>query len=119
MYFSLANNEIRLLYITPEYAVNQISQLLEISRTSQICCFAVDEAHCVSQWGHDFRDEYRKLSKLRDLDRSIPYLAMTATATPSVRNDICENLRLKNPVVTVTSFDRLGLEMFFRSLSNE
>jgi len=114
----LENNEIRLLYITPEFAVNSIHQLVDISRNSPICCFAVDEAHCVSQWGHDFRAEYRRLSDLRQIKQTIPFLAMTATAAPDVRDDICKNLRLRKPEITITSFDRPNLYMEVRRKTN-
>ena len=73
--------------------MNQTHVLDEIHKEQRICCIAIDEAHCVSQWGHDFRDSYRLLRKLRDIG-NIPILACTATATPDVRNDICNSLRM-------------------------
>jgi hypothetical protein len=88
------SQELRVLYLTPEFSVNNIEKVRDIHRRHAICCFAIDECHCVSQWGHDFRDEYRQLHKLRMVDRKIPFLAMTATATPAVRDDIVRNLRL-------------------------
>lgn len=107
-----------MLYITPEFAVNQVNQLFDISRTSPICCFAIDEAHCVSQWGHDFRNEYRQLASLRQINTEVPFLAMTATATPDVRQDIINNLRLRSPEVTITSFDRPNLFLEVRRKTN-
>ncbi len=94
VYESIDSQELRVLYLTPEFSVNNIDKIRDIHQRHAICCFAIDECHCVSQWGHDFRDEYRKLHKLRLVDRKIPFLAMTATATPAVRDDIAKNLRL-------------------------
>src|SRR6185503_9586306 len=70
---------------------------------------AVDEAHCISQWGHDFRPEYRMLGELRARGTRVPIQAYTATATPPVRTDVCANLRLVDPAVLVGSFDRENL----------
>ena len=67
---------------------------------------AIDEAHCVSQWGHDFRLAYHSLGVIRDWFPHIPILALTATATPPVRKDICTTLKLNDPIETVTDFDR-------------
>lgn len=99
----------RLVYITPEYASNCIGFLEEVDAQIGITLIAVDEAHCVSQWGHDFRSSYRKLGVLRRLFIHVPFLALTATATKLVCNDILESLELKNPIVTCTSFDRPNL----------
>lgn len=74
-----------------------------------LTCIAIDEAHCVSQWGYDFRTSYQKLSFIKDVVPSVPVLALTATATPLVRKDICKNLKLKNPILRCTSFDRENL----------
>lgn len=74
-----------------------------------ISAFAIDEAHCVSEWGHDFRPEYRKLKQLRIRYPKIPVLALTATATNRVRQDIIQQLELKNPYIHVASFNRPNL----------
>jgi len=105
----LKNNEIRVLYISPEFASTKVDELKEIARNSKIICWAIDEAHCVAQWGHNFRVRYRDLSKLREIDPKVPFLAMTATATSDVRNDIVNNLDLRQPKITVTQFDRPNL----------
>ncbi|GIY30860.1 werner syndrome ATP-dependent helicase [Caerostris extrusa] len=86
-----------------------------------IVLFAIDEAHCVSHWGHDFRASYRKLGKLRSTFSHVPFIAVTATATPTVLNDICSSLKLKNPVKVCSSFDRpnLFLEVCMKSGSVE
>ena len=68
--------------------------------------FAIDEAHCISEWGHDFRPEYRQLSTLRGLFPGVPMMALTATATERVRGDIVNQLHLKDPAVYVASFNR-------------
>ena len=103
--------ELKILYVTPEYVENQSEVLLEIHQKCPggIVCFAIDEAHCVSQWGHDFRPAYKSLHKLRSISKRIPFVAVTATATPQVREDIIKNLKLKNPEIIVTSFDRENL----------
>jgi RecQ family ATP-dependent DNA helicase len=71
-----------------------------------VAAFAIDEAHCISQWGHDFRPEYRRLAELRERFPAVPFQAFTATATPRVREDIVAQLRLREPRVLVGTFDR-------------
>jgi len=68
---------------------------------------AVDEAHCISEWGHDFRPEYRRIREMIDaLGKNIPIISLTATATPKVQSDILKNLKLKDPDIFVASFNR-------------
>src|SRR5205807_429763 len=86
-----------------------LSLLDEIDKRIGVSLFAVDEAHCVSEWGHDFRPEYRLLGRLRDRYPSIPMLALTATATHRVRDDILTQLKLKNPYIHIASFNRPNL----------
>src|ERR1044071_6628912 len=74
-----------------------------------VSCLAIDEAHCVSEWGHDFRPEYRQLAKLRDALPNVPVMALTATATERVRRDIITHLKLREPQVFVASFNRPNL----------
>ncbi|PON69537.1 DNA helicase, ATP-dependent [Parasponia andersonii] len=98
-----------ILYMTPEKAClipNSFwSNLLNVG----ICLFAVDEAHCISEWGHDFRVEYKQLDKLRGILANVPFIALTATATEKVRNDIINSLKMKDPYVSIGSFDRQNL----------
>ena len=77
---------------------------------SVVRLIAIDEAHCVSQWGHDFRSSYRNLASLRRIFDDVPIIALTATATATVRQDIIKNLQLINPAVTCTGFDRFFLQ---------
>ena len=101
----------RLLYVAPERLVNPGFQrlLANLQRTRGIALFAVDEAHCVSEWGHDFRPEYRQIGQTRDRFPDVPMLALTATATDRVRDDILSQLRLRRPLVHIASFNRPNL----------
>ncbi len=79
------------LYVTPEFIVNKTESILErIPDHNKICSIAIDESHCVSLWGEDFRDSYRELSKLKKSFPGVPIIALTATATPRVQADICK-----------------------------
>lgn len=99
----------KLVYIAPERfdsaGFGQIVQNLDVN------LLVVDEAHCISQWGHDFRPDYRKISQFRRLLKDPQVFACTATATPEVRKDILEQLAMRDPVVTVTGFDRPNLKL--------
>ena len=106
-YQKLRSGNLRLLFIAPERLFN--SNLVETLSHLSIQRFAIDEAHCISQWGHDFRPEYRQLSALRDRFPQTSFHAYTATATPQVRKDIAEQLHLKNPEILVGTFDRPNL----------
>jgi ATP-dependent DNA helicase RecQ len=100
----------RLLYVSPERIAGEGSQpLRHLLAQAGVRFIAIDEAHCISQWGHDFRPEYRQLGRLRDDFPGVSFHAFTATATERVRRDIVTELRLQNPLVLVGSFDRPNL----------
>ncbi len=101
------NGTLRMLYLAPERLENQalISQLTRAG----VVLFAVDEAHCISEWGHDFRPSYRQLGMVRRRLGCPQAMALTATATPAVRTDICRQLALSDPLVIVSGFDRRNL----------
>lgn len=90
-------NKYNLVYMTPEFCTGDSGkQLLQnMNKSLSLTLIAIDEAHCVSTWGHDFRYQYRELGKLRDILPEVPILAVTATATPRVRNDIVSSLKLR------------------------
>ncbi|XP_027655510.1 bifunctional 3'-5' exonuclease/ATP-dependent helicase WRN isoform X2 [Falco biarmicus] len=99
----------RVIYMTPEFCSGNLKLLQDLDQTIGITLIAVDEAHCISEWGHDFRNSFRNLSSLKKALPSVPIVALTATASPSIREDIVNCLNLKNPQVTCTSFDRPNL----------
>lgn len=98
---------IKFLYLSPERLLSQLVR--ERIAYMNVNMIAVDEAHCISQWGYDFRPPYMQLAKLREIHPDKPILALTATATPFVREDIAQKLELKNPQVFVKSFARRNL----------
>jgi ATP-dependent DNA helicase RecQ len=108
----IASGEFRLLYLSPEMAVMDGTE--KWLKTLPVSFFAIDEAHCISQWGHDFRPEYRQLKKLRALFPNSPIAAFTASATKRVRHDIVEQLHLKDPFKSVSSFRRENLHYFVK-----
>ena len=106
---SLNAREYKLLYLSPERLFAGEGGILEALRRWGVACVAVDEAHCISEWGHDFRPEYRQLASLRDKLPDVPFLALTATATERVRADMMRALHLRDPHVAVASFNRPNL----------
>ena len=103
----LHNGEYRLLYAAPERLM--LDNWKENLRSWNVTSLAIDEAHCISEWGHDFRPEYRQISQLREMLPDIPVMALTATATERVRLDIVKHLALRDPAVFVASFNRPNL----------
>jgi ATP-dependent DNA helicase RecQ len=114
---AILNGKVRLLYVAPERLLSErFLPFLDLVREKiGISTFAIDEAHCVSEWGHDFRPEYRQLKSLRKRYPDIPTIALTATATDRVRSDIIQQLGLKQPSIHVASFNRQNLYYEVRS----
>ncbi len=104
----ITGGKCKLLYVAPESLVKQ--ENIDFLKTIKISFVAVDEAHCISEWGHDFRPEYRKIKgMLNEIEDNIPIVALTATATPKVQSDIVKTLGMKKPNVFISSFLRSNL----------
>ena len=101
----LRSQQIKLLYIAPE----SLPHLLPYLTDDNVSLFAVDEAHCISAWGHDFRPAYTQLNQLKELLPNVPIAAFTATADSATQNDILEQLNIKNAERHIASFDRKNL----------
>lgn len=104
---SLLNNEIKILYIAPERLF--MPEFLQFLQGLKISLFAIDESHCISEWGHDFRPEYRQLEILKEKFPKVPVMALTATATPAVQKDIILQLKLSDCRIFKASFNRKNL----------
>src|SRR5207244_10516988 len=100
------NDELKLLYVAPERLLQSGDQFIDYLKGVNVSLFAIDEAHCISSWGHDFRPEYMQLGKLKLHFPDIPLIALTATADKLVRQVIIERLKVKNAALFVSSFNR-------------
>lgn len=114
IYDGIKANQYRVVYLTPEFVDKSGDMIENLFSPQNLCLIAIDEAHCVSQWGHDFRAAYRYLHRLRDTFPSIPILALTATATDQVIKDMEKSLKLRRCQVVKTSFDRPNLYIEIR-----
>lgn len=104
----LLSGKTKLLYVAPETLTKQ--ENLDFFSDLHISFFAVDEAHCISEWGHDFRPEYRRLKEMmEEINSEVPIIALTATATPKVQSDIVKNLSLRDAEILISSFNRANL----------
>ncbi|MFD0750185.1 DNA helicase RecQ [Mucilaginibacter calamicampi] len=106
LFEKLKNNQIKLLYLAPERLFSADSKLIDFLQSLPVVQIAIDEAHCISHWGHDFRPEYLMLAGLKKYFPSVPVIALTATADKLTQKDILEKLDLKDPAVFVSSFNR-------------
>ena len=110
----LRRNELKLLYVAPERLVGGEIQFLRFLQEINVCLFAIDEAHCISQWGHDFRPEYRVLSQLKEVFPTIPIIALTATADSLTKNDIIQQLHVVDYRVFENSFNRPNIYYYIK-----
>src|SRR5882757_1976638 len=109
--------EVKFLYLSPERLLSELVR--ERIKYMKVNLIAVDEAHCISQWGYDFRPPYLHIADLRELHPDVPVLALTATATAEVREDIQQKLLFKNPVVFQKSFERKNISYVVQHEENK
>ena len=114
--YKIYQGEIKILYVAPERLTQ--NSFKEFLKTLNLSLIAVDEAHCISEWGHEFRPDYRNLKNLRIMFPKVPMIALTATATRKVREDIINQLSLKNPKIFVSSCNRENLNLLVMKKKN-
>ena len=112
------SGRIKLLYVAPERLMQQGDVFLHFLRDANVSLFAIDEAHCISSWGHDFRPEYMQLAKLKHWFPFVPIVALTATADKLVRKDILEKLELFQPATFISSFNRANIRYYVEPKKN-
>ena len=105
----ILNGNSKIIYITPEYLVHCEDFVVELYDNNDLALIAIDEAHCVSSWGHSFRNSYLQLGCIKEWVPDVPVLAMTATASDKIKKDICSILNLNDPFVIIGKFDRPNL----------
>ncbi len=117
--FNIIDGTIKIVYMSPEYLVkgNGIELATTLFEKKELGFFAIDESHCISTWGHDFRNDYLKIKRFRKHFPDIPIMAVTATATNKVIDDIIINLNMKDPKITVANFDRPNIYLKCTSVS--
>lgn len=113
----ILSGEVKLLYVSPEGLLT--NSLLTFLDQVKISLIAIDEAHCVSQWGHEFRKDYMRLGELRDKYPDVPMIALTATADSKTRTDIAQQLRMRDPQILVASFDRPNIKYLILERKDE
>ncbi|MEM9834624.1 MAG: DNA helicase RecQ [Bacteroidota bacterium] len=102
----LKSRELKLLYLAPERLIDAENRFIDFLKSINISLLAIDETHCISQWGHDFRPEYRMLANVRKALDNVPTIALTATADPITQQDILDKLQLRSPKIFISSFNR-------------
>jgi ATP-dependent DNA helicase RecQ len=113
----ILNGKIKLLYVSPEGILS--GPIIELLHRVKLSFIAIDEVHCVSQWGHEFRKDYTRLNELRDCFPSVPMIGLTATADDKTRQDVCHQLGMNDPNVFVSSFDRPNLKYMIFDRADE
>lgn len=113
----IKKGKVKLVYVSPEGILSP--HLIEFFKQIEISLIAIDEAHCVSQWGHEFRKDYTRLGELKDLFPDTPVIALTATADAKTRTDISDQLKMKKPEVFVSSFDRPNINYMIHDRDDE
>ncbi|HEX8333540.1 MAG TPA: RecQ family ATP-dependent DNA helicase, partial [Segetibacter sp.] len=114
----LQNNQLKLLYVAPERLMGNASQFLNFLQRINVSLFAIDEAHCISQWGHDFRPEYLILGQLKKVFPAIPIIALTATADTLTKDDIINKLDFKEYKLFENSFNRPNIHYYIKPKKN-